>query len=275
MSLQENSHQDPGRRGVSMTARGTAAMRAVENKREHPLVVDPYAELLAGAEGMALQKAPWWSQRLVDLLAIRTKWIDEMIRELPAKGIKQVVIMGSGLDSRVYRLKELAEITTYEVDFPEVFTVKNDTLKAAEVNPLGKLVQVGTDCSLPGWADDLKNAGYDPTETSFWLMEGFSGYLTEEEFRSLLGLVRKASSPKSELLATFNGTGMKRPEDTLHKFYTDEPGALMKELGWTHTDVKGLRELAEWCDRAENVPKKVPLYWLAYGQLPAEQAPKQ
>src|SRR5690349_14658954 len=44
----------------------------------------------------------------VEQLALRTVLIDSYLREALARGIRQVVILGAGLDGRAYRLQELA-----------------------------------------------------------------------------------------------------------------------------------------------------------------------
>ena len=49
-------------------------------------------------------------------LVCRTKYIDEAIRVIQKNNIQQIIILGSGLDTRPYRMEELKNIKDFEVD---------------------------------------------------------------------------------------------------------------------------------------------------------------
>ena len=149
---------------VGYTATIVAAKRVLEQRNPQPLVTDPYALALAGAEsGHLLAKWEAVAQNqgiaLAEVLAkrtryvaVRTRFFDEAIqafvRSVGAKALApqaqvqaqvqtqikppiqaQVVILGAGLDTRALRLPELAEACCYEVDRPEVLAYKVQCLQ--------------------------------------------------------------------------------------------------------------------------------------------------
>lgn len=85
------------------TARWTAAVRARESQREDRLLDDPWAVALAGEEGLA-----WLAQRPPDSvvsIVLRTRFFDDFLRRVAVEeGIRQVVLMAAGLDTRAFRL---------------------------------------------------------------------------------------------------------------------------------------------------------------------------
>jgi methyltransferase (TIGR00027 family) len=60
------------------------------------------------------------AQRMADVMAVRTRFFDEFFAEAARAGVRQAVILASGLDSRAYRLSWLAGMTVFEVDQPQV-----------------------------------------------------------------------------------------------------------------------------------------------------------
>ncbi|MBH9863965.1 class I SAM-dependent methyltransferase, partial [Clostridioides difficile] len=119
---------------VGATALGVAAARATETLRADPLISDPFARILVEATG----KATGWERfvagdidwpdpeagriygRMVDYQATRTHFFDSYFLAAAAAGIRQIVILASGLDSRAYRLDWPAGTTVYEIDQPQV-----------------------------------------------------------------------------------------------------------------------------------------------------------
>src|SRR6516165_5931849 len=103
---------------VGATALGVAAARAAESARPDALIRDPYAYLLVSAAGPVWAElaggasAPYGNDdrgRRLDQMsrsyqAVRTHYFDEHFAAGTAAGIRQVVILAAGLDSRAYRL---------------------------------------------------------------------------------------------------------------------------------------------------------------------------
>ena len=127
---------------VGATATMVAAARAMVTRIDGALISDPYAEPLVRAVGVDVftklasgeldpsafdvdddQNAGM--DRMVDNMAVRTKFFDDFFTDATAAGIRQVVILASGLDSRAYRLQWPAGTVVYEVDQPQVIDVQD------------------------------------------------------------------------------------------------------------------------------------------------------
>src|SRR5690606_397949 len=101
--------------GIESTARWTAAVRAQESERDDALFADPWAAALAGDEGMA-----WLTQRPPGSglpMALRTRYFDDfLVRIVQESGIRQLVMLAAGLDTRTFRLALPAEMRVFELD---------------------------------------------------------------------------------------------------------------------------------------------------------------
>ena len=61
-------------------------------------------------------------------IAVRTRFFDDFFTGAAKDGVRQAVILASGLDTRAYRLRWPAGTVVYEIDQPQVMTFKTDTL---------------------------------------------------------------------------------------------------------------------------------------------------
>jgi hypothetical protein len=95
-----------------------AAARAVATRQPHPIINDPWAAPLVEAVGIEslsrmvqLGTPPEDSelgsdlrlQPVIDSFAVRTRFFDEFFTTATNSGIRQIVILAAGLDSRAYR----------------------------------------------------------------------------------------------------------------------------------------------------------------------------
>src|SRR6201996_9641593 len=206
---------------VGVTATMVAASRAMATKAEHPLINDPFAEPLVRAVGVDLfvrlvsgeldpadlqddsdtsvGKAP----RMTDNMAVRTKFYDEFFLDATEAGIRQAVILASGLDSRAYRLAWPDGTTVYEIDQPQVIDFKSRTLAEMGVQPTAYRRTVAIDLR-DDWPAALRAAGFDPDQPTAWSAEGLLGYLPPEAQDRLLDTVTALSAPGSQI-ATESG----------------------------------------------------------------------
>src|ERR1700752_4236085 len=117
--------------------------------------------------------------RMADNMAVRTKFFDEFFLGAHKAGIKQVVILASGLDSRAYRLPWPAGTVVYEVDQPQVIEFKTRTLAQLGAAPTADRRGVAVDLR-DDWPAALRTAGFDPARPTAWSAEGLLGYLPPE-----------------------------------------------------------------------------------------------
>jgi methyltransferase (TIGR00027 family) len=206
---------------VGATATMVAAARAMASKAEQPLINDPYAEPLVRAVGLDLftrlatgdlnpadleddnDGAPAGVQRMTDNMAVRTKFFDEFFLDATSAGIRQAVILASGLDARAYRLPWPDGTTVYEIDQQQVIEFKSRTLAELGARPTALRRAVAIDLR-DDWPTALKAAGFDPERPSAWSAEGLLGYLPPDAQDRLLDTITELSAPGSRV-ATESG----------------------------------------------------------------------
>ena len=226
---------------LGATARWTAAARAAESAREDRLFFDPWAQTLAGAEGMA-----WLQQRggNVSSMVIRTRYFDDFLQGAVAGGsIRQVVILAAGLDTRAYRMEWPAGTRMFELDRPEVLLYKQQVLDEAGAQPACERTPVGVD--LTGqWQETLLAAGYEPGSPSVWLLEGILFYLPPESIDRVLQQASDLAALGSRLgFDTMNSVTLTSPltrpwiemqanAGAPWLGWLDDPEAALAGLGW-------------------------------------------
>ncbi|CAM3552953.1 SAM-dependent methyltransferase [Tsukamurella ocularis] len=168
---------------VGFTALLVAAARAVETERADALAHDPFArvflEAAADHRAIALADAgdgagnPMAATRH---LGVRTRFFDDFVRGAVAAGVRQVVILAAGLDSRAYRLDLPAGTVVYELDQPEVLAFKEEALRSRGTAPVAGLRHVPVDLR-DDWPAALRSSGFDDAAPTAWLVEGLLPYL--------------------------------------------------------------------------------------------------
>jgi methyltransferase (TIGR00027 family) len=196
---------------VGVTATMVAAARAMATRADRPLINDPFAEPLVRAVGVDLLTRLASGEldpgelsdvvdgaRLADMATVRTKFYDDFFVAATEAGIKQVVILASGLDSRAYRLAWPAATVVYEVDQPQVIEFKTRTLAELGAAPTADLRVAAVDLR-DDWPTALRSAGFDRNQPAAWSAEGLLGYLPSEAQDRLLDTVTELSAPGSWL----------------------------------------------------------------------------
>ena len=137
----------------------------------------------------------------VELLVARTIAIDDAVREGPRE---QVVILGAGLDGRAWRLTELRDSDTYEVDQPASQRDKRErAVTLGDRQPHFVPVEFGRE----DLAATLEAAGHRADRPTTWVWEGVVPYLTADEVRDTLGKVASRSGPGSRLIVNYQSGG--------------------------------------------------------------------
>jgi methyltransferase (TIGR00027 family) len=185
------------RSALESTARWTAAARAGESERSDGLFVDPWAAALAGPEGRS-----WLAQRTPDgalPMVLRTRYFDDWLGSITGRdGIRQIVLLAAGLDTRAYRLSWPDGTRLFELDREAVLRDKAEVLGAAGAIPAFARQAVEADLTR-AWADSLLAVGFDRAQPSGWLLEGLLFYLANEDIARLLDEVTRLAGPGSRL----------------------------------------------------------------------------
>jgi methyltransferase (TIGR00027 family) len=231
---------------IMTTARWTAAQRARESERADRLFHDPLARLLAGEEGIAmLERSEQVSQVAAagPYFAIRTRFFDDFVQRGVDQGARQVVILAAGMDARAFRLSWPAATTVYELDLPELLTLKEEILQKAGAQAPCRRVPLGVRLEQE-WVPALLAAGFQPREPSLWLAEGLLYYLEEPAVQRVLtqlsGVAAVGSSLGADLVsASYFTSPWTRPalrameeRGWPWRFGTDDPEALLAAHGW-------------------------------------------
>jgi len=182
---------------LGSTAYWTAAVRAHESAREDRLIDDPWAAALAGPGG-----AGWIATRSAESvvpIVLRTRYFDDCLQRITAEeGMRQVVLMAAGLDTRVFRLSWPDQTRFFELDQPAVLGYKEKVLRSAGALPACARQTIGVDLTEP-WEAALVAAGFDRKQPAAYLLEGFLFYLETEGLERILDEVAVLAAPGSWL----------------------------------------------------------------------------
>ncbi|WP_343574269.1 class I SAM-dependent methyltransferase [Mycobacterium sp.] len=257
---------------VGSTALGVAAARAAETVSENPLIQDPFAQVFLDAAGpgmWSLTSDPKLStaltdlepdvgayrQVMVDFMAVRTKWFDELFLDAVSSGVRQVVILASGLDSRSWRLPWPDGTTVYELDQAKVLDFKSGALARHGAQPAARLVSVPVDLR-DDWPKALQDAGFDASVATMWSAEGLLRYLPAAAQDLLFERIDSLSAPGSRLATNGPSKNAVNPELLARQRAqsTRFRAAAAQVLGAEIPDVEELwypeerAELVDWLD---------------------------
>ena len=265
---------------VGATAVMVAAARAAETARDDALINDPYAKILIADAGTGAweymldddfiakvaeadaELAPLF-EHMGNYQAVRTHFFDDYFARAVEAGIRQVVILAAGLDSRAFRLPWPAGTTVYEIDQPKVLEYKSATLAAHRIQPSADRREVPIDLRQD-WPAALCAAGFDPAAPTAWLAEGLLMYLPADAQDRLFAQVTELSAPGSRVAAESMGMHAEDRRERMRErfaaltaqFGIDEPMDIA-ELTYEDPD---RAEVADWLAahgwRAQRVESK-------------------
>jgi methyltransferase (TIGR00027 family) len=133
------------------------------------------------------------------LMVPRTIAIDDAVR---AHGAGQVVVLGAGLDSRAWRMPELAAATVLEVDHPA--SQQDKQRRVADLQPTAAaVVPVAVDLEHQRLAPALEQAGFDRSRPTTWVWEGVVPYLSAEAVEATAAQVADLAAPGSLLVVNY------------------------------------------------------------------------
>jgi methyltransferase (TIGR00027 family) len=210
-----------------------AAARAAETTRPDALINDPYAGVLVAGAGHGVwenmldetlparlaevdAEAAAMFEQLRNYQAVRTHYFDTFFSDVTAdarsktvtadarsktdtaSGVRQIVILASGLDSRAYRIDWPAGTVVFEIDQPKVLEYKSATLAAYGATPSADRREVPVDLRFD-WPAALRDAGFDASRPTAWLAEGLLMYLPADAQDRLFEQVTVISAPGSRI----------------------------------------------------------------------------
>ncbi len=183
---------------ASRTALGAALHRAIHQVRDiPPIFADPLALRIVGPEAERSLRsgegalAGWPGLRA--FVAARSRFAEDCLAEAHARGVRQYVLLGAGLDTFAYRAA-LPGLTVFEVDHPATQAWKRGRLAEAGIAVPGSVVYAPVDFEREGAAAGLARAGFDAAMPAFLAWLGVIHYLRREAVMETLAFAAGLSS---------------------------------------------------------------------------------
>ena len=199
---------------VGATATAVAAFRAMASQGPDALLDDPWADPLVRAVGMdsfvklvdgetAETADPGLTrQSMTEQMTVRTRFFDDFFTTATASGVRQAVILASGLDTRAYRLPWPAGTVVYEIDQPDVIEFKTRTLAGLGAQPTAQRRTIAIDLR-EDWPSALVQAGFVTSLPTAWSAEGLLAYLPPEAQDRLFDSITDLSAPGSRVASEY------------------------------------------------------------------------
>jgi methyltransferase (TIGR00027 family) len=201
----------------SFTAEIGAVIRAIETEKpeNERLCYDPYAKGFVGKINTILGMVPplrklalWYLDRkhpfVLDCIPARTRYIDDYVNEHIDDGLRQLIILGAGYDSRAYRMENLkGKVKVFEVDHPATQERKIKKLKEMLAPLPDHVVYVSIDFNRERLPQRMFQCGYDKDKRSLFIWEGVTPHLTAEAVDETLSFVARNSGAGSSIIFNY------------------------------------------------------------------------
>ncbi|MFX0576543.1 SAM-dependent methyltransferase [Nocardia nepalensis] len=250
--------------GVALTAIGVAVIRARESARTDRLYDDPFAQLFVDAARRAYRDVDGGAERwarleeVADMFfegrTVGVRLVDDRVAAAVEQGIRQIVLIGAGLDTRAFRMSLPADVRVFEIDLPELFAFKEPVLAAAQAIPRCERAVLPIDLR-EDWAKLLGESGFRSDLPTHWVDEGVLGYLTHEYALHVVTTLTELSAPGSRFgVSRFAVDENARPYSELARLVRGDAGADRPRTGLgvdarTWLDEHGWRtEFRSWDD---------------------------
>jgi methyltransferase (TIGR00027 family) len=249
---------------VGATATMVAAGRAratrvglIDDRFAEPLVravgIDFFTRWAVGELDSAKVDIPdhlWGMQRMTEQVAARTRFIDSFVDDAAAAGIRQAVILASGLDARGYRLSWPPGMVVFEIDQSQVLELKAAAMGTLSADPTAELRAVPIDLRHD-WPTALRQAGFDTERPTAWTAEGLLAFLPAEAQDRLLDNITELSADGSRLMAEIfmnSPEGLQALQTAYQKWYENGLDVQLDNLGYLgeRNDVAAYLEKHGW-----------------------------
>lgn len=198
---------------MDSTACGTAFFRASENLMDESvrIVSDEYAQYLLPYKYrlfLHCMRNKRFYNKMMELrqkmtpgiygnIICRTRYIDDCIIQNVNNGIKSIVNLGAGLDTRPVRLNFLRDVPYYEIDQTDVIVYKQKTIEKNNLLHLYNTYYISMDFETSNLRKALSDAGYNFIGPTLFIMEGVTQYISKEAFQDNLSMI--TSAPKGSV----------------------------------------------------------------------------
>jgi methyltransferase (TIGR00027 family) len=263
---------------ASFTAEMMALYRAMETRRPEAqrLFTDPYASCFLGPR---LRLASWiaafptgerWlyrymQHRIPGALAsgiARTRYIDDLLERRLQGGIKQVILLGAGFDTRAMRLPRLRDISVLEIDHPDTAKRKQTLLRKAIRERPANVRYLSVDLNLQSLGQLFKQQGINISKPTVIIWEGVTNYLKQKAVEDVMRVTSSFPSGSAIIFTYIHRSVLEEPtawwgaarllsdlqrlqEKWTFGFLPEELAAWLLELGLHLVEDKGAAEYRE------------------------------
>jgi methyltransferase (TIGR00027 family) len=184
----------------SHTARGAAAHRALHQTLEGGAIFrDPFAAGMLDDETRARLAADPAQRPMRLFIAARSRFSEDTLAACVARGVRQIVVLGAGLDTFSLRNPHAGEgVRVFEVDYPATQSWKRERLKQAGLAVPSSLTFAPVDFERQSLAEGLAAAGFQADRPAFFQWLGVVPYLTREAISTTLEFIARV--PESEVV---------------------------------------------------------------------------
>jgi methyltransferase (TIGR00027 family) len=258
-------------RHLSDTALWVAMYRALESERPDALFRDPWARQLAGERGAEILQAIPRARALGWPMVVRTAVMDETILRCVAKGVRAVVNLAAGLDTRAFRLDLPSDLLWLDVDLPEMTAYRREHLAGAK--PVCAHEDVAADLTDAGPLGALLERASRGGRPAMAVTEGLLVYLTSGQVRDLARQIYAATDFRWWLIDLATPLLLEMLKKTWHahlssanapmQFAPADGTAFFVPLGWREEEFR-----STW-DESLRLRRTVPLapLWTLLGRL--------
>lgn len=208
-------------------------------------------------------------------IAARTRFAEDALAAAVELGVRQLVVLGAGLDTYAYRGALRDRLRIFEVDHPDTQASKRQRLADAGIPLPGCLTFAPIDFERETLAGGLAAAGFDPAQQTFFTWLGVVPYLTKPAVWSTLGFIASLpngahvvfdySDPPASLSPEARLSHDRRAEHVaglgealINSFEPDELHAKLLDLGFSEVEDLGPPQIASryFPGRADSAPER-------------------
>lgn len=173
---------------ITKTAFVVAEFRAEENEETAPLYTDNVVKIWLNDQTRKIaSEIAQNSPAAKEMIKLRTKYFDDVLSNQILAGCKQVVILGSGLDTRAARMNGEG-VDYWEIDDRNLLELKAESLKAHKVNPSVRYIP--GDYVQDGLIGLLRQNQFDFEQPTYFLWEGNTTLLAKKDVIFILEQIR-------------------------------------------------------------------------------------
>ena len=247
---------------VAATSFWVAYYRAKETERPDALFRDPLAQVLIGTRGKKISDSMGAISRYTEWAVLsRTVIIDRFIEKMVKNGVDTILNLGTGLDTRPYRMSLPENLNWIEVDYPKIIHHKTEALKNEK--PKCRLTRFEVDLADNAKRKEFLDTVAPEAKKILVLTEGVLPYLTPDQVKALSNDLRSRKQILFWITEYFDarvfpylrGSAINlKMQNAPFQFFPENWFGFFKDLGWVEKETRYTGEIAAEFHRDPPMP---------------------